>query len=280
MSLFRSRQAPARKPRTRLRLDPMEDRTVMSVTATFDGSTLRVIGDSNANTIRIDTYAGSEAVMVHADGRYIPLGSSGFAVPARRIEVFAGAGNDTVHTSGIPNFRGSIAFWGGDGNDTLSLASGYISRYSFSNLYGEAGNDILVGGDGNDTLRGDGPYLIYSGGRDVLIGGRGADTLMGDSDEDLLIGGYTDFDRQFSSLNQIRGWWQRTDLTYRQRWQGLLYNWHGYTGPRLDDLTVHTDAHRDDMWGGHGMDYFYTDPNQDDVKDTGGSGETLAWIWR
>ena len=58
------------------------------------------------------------------------------------------------------------------------------TRFSFSSLFGDAGNDYLYGGYGNDTLNGsDGDDQLYgdynatdtvNGGNDSIIGGDGA----------------------------------------------------------------------------------------------------------
>lgn len=262
-------------------LETLEDRLALSVSAAFINGTLHINGDSNVNNIRIEDYRGTAAVRVFADGAYLQLSSSGsYAVAPSNIIVNAGGHNDTVWTTGIPNYRGSLTMYGGEGNDLLSLASPYVTRYSSLNLYGQGGDDILVGGDGNDYLSGDGPYLFYTGGRDVLIGGRGGDTLEGGANDDLLIAGYTDFDRSHSQLRDVFGWWIRYDRTYEQRAEGLLYNRHYYSGPRLNDISVHTDASVDTLVGGLDRDFFYADPNQDSVPDFARDGQWWAFIWR
>ena len=69
-----------------------------------------------------------------------------------KAEVYAGAGNDTLHGADKDD-----VLYGEDGDDKL---------------YGKGGNDRLYGGDGAD-------YLYAGAGNDVLSGGKGADRLHG-----------------------------------------------------------------------------------------------------
>ncbi|MFJ1706035.1 calcium-binding protein [Kitasatospora sp. NPDC088346] len=99
-------------------------------------------------------------------------------------------GDDTVlidRPDGTPG--GSSLHWitviGGTGSDRISNATALRS-----NLFGDAGDDVLqggrdadviVGGAGDDVLRG-GP------GDDTLLGGSGRDTLLGEDGRDQLYG--------------------------------------------------------------------------------------------
>jgi len=88
----------------------------------------------------------------------------------------AGADSITLYISGTAH--------GGDGNDTISSASGTGTL-----LYGDAGNDYLTGdsvtlygGDDNDTLEGTGTLDGGAGndiinGQGTLVGGTGADVI-------------------------------------------------------------------------------------------------------
>lgn len=80
-------------------------------------------------------------------------------------------------------------FYGGDGNDLIfadPLNSGSpgnwtpVSNGFIDNLFGGAGNDLLVGGGGNDVLDG-------GTGNDMLIGGYGNDTLTGGAGQDRFV---------------------------------------------------------------------------------------------
>ncbi len=111
----------------------------------------------------------------------------------RRMEaarLFGGAGNNTIDAS---LFQGTVNIYGAAGDDLL------IGSSSLSALIGDDGNDRLYSGRGNTTLRGGrgddllvGSYgddkLYGDDGRDVLMGGFGADFLYGGNNDDLLIG--------------------------------------------------------------------------------------------
>jgi len=132
-----------------------------------------------------------------------------------------GNGNDTVYYGvggTIRGLDGAGLNIGGDGTDTLVIASGSISfRTSWLNWYGIErfyghngddrvvgrdvgvdylmtggnGNDELVGAGGDDTLNGgNGNDLIRGGsGEDRINAGRGNDTIDGGAGHDVLIGG-------------------------------------------------------------------------------------------
>ncbi|MBM4071694.1 MAG: calcium-binding protein [Planctomycetes bacterium] len=279
MNLFRN--ASGLKPlkdkhKVNLQVERLDERLVPTVTATMnvDTGVLIVNGDGGDNNIKIERAGPSGLVRVLADGQYVNvLMSRG---PARRnvnpnaIEISGNGGNDTLWTDGIGGSWLDITMSGGRGDDLLSVAR---ANYHESMLIGGTGNDILVGGRSTDHLNG-------NAGRDILIGGRGADFLYGGTGQDFLMPAYTDFDLDMRALRQIRDYWARTDLNYNQRVNGLLNSTAGYTGRRVNDSTVHTDSHRDEMFGDADRDRFYSDFSQDDVRDTGGTRERLTDIWR
>ncbi len=77
----------------------------------------------------------------------------------------------------------SGAFYGGDGTDTLSSATGAY-------LYGDAGNDTLTGVAGNDTFDGGlgGDEFHGGAGNDKLTGREGDDRLFGEDGDDHITG--------------------------------------------------------------------------------------------
>ncbi len=271
----RTHSKQARRGRSMgLAVESLETRLMMSVTASYDNGALVVNGDGQNNYIRIENGGYLGGVRVFADGQYINIAYGEFSelsISPLAIEIYGSGGNDTLWTDSIYNFRGEVLMDGGDGNDLLSMA--HAANYRESMLIGGSGRDILVGGRHTDRLHG-------NAGRDVLIGGRGADFLYGGDAEDLLVPGYTNFDLDMVALREIRAFWARTDLSYAQRVDSLLYGRNGYTGNALNESTVHTDSHRDEMFGDAALDCFFSDFGQDDVRDTGGTGERLNEIWR
>ena len=88
--------------------------------------------------------------------------------------------------------RGSGATYRGNGWDNV-LASELASGQSAA-FYGMDGNDTLTGAAGNETLSGDGgnDHLSGGSGNDVLMGGDGADTLVAGTGNDTQQGGLGD----------------------------------------------------------------------------------------
>jgi hypothetical protein len=101
---------------------------------------------------------------------------------------------------------------------------------NITNVTGSVGNDLLVG-DGNANV------LIGGTGRNVLIGGAGSDTLDASrsSNDNILIGGRTDWDLNRDALDAIMAEWDRTDLGFSDRRSDLL---NGSNGQGLAPLNV------------------------------------------
>ena len=139
---------------------------------------------------------------------------------------------------------------GGSGNDML------LGDDQDNELNGQSGDDIVVGGSGDDTLNG-------NRGLDVLIGGAGSDTINGGQDEDVLFAASTIYDRLPSTLAGIRRTWADRTATYGQRISTLTA-----PNPRLslNDQSVLSDRHVDNVFGGTGFDWFWTDTDEE-VKD-------------
>ncbi|HXA37669.1 MAG TPA: calcium-binding protein [Phenylobacterium sp.] len=123
-------------------------------------------------------------------------------------EVHAGAGNDTIIGTTVPDYlrgddgddliQGGPAFDdinGNKGNDTIDGGSGgsdwlvggqgddmITAHHSDNLIYGNLGNDTLIGGDGHDIMRG-------GQGDDSIVGGSGNDFISGDRGNDTESGG-------------------------------------------------------------------------------------------
>ena len=94
----------------------------------------------------------------------------------RTLQIFGGAGDDTIRIDIPGNTR--LATWlsGGAGDDRITGGPGA------DRIDGGPGRDTLNGGDGPDTISG-------NAGDDDVIGGRGNDWLAGDGGTDTLRGG-------------------------------------------------------------------------------------------
>jgi hypothetical protein len=139
-------------------------------------------------------------------------------------------------------------------------ASGGV--FHIANVTGSVGNNFLVG-DANANV------LIGGTGRSVLIGGPGGDTLDASRsmDDNLLIGGRTDWDMNIAALNAIFAEWARTDLGFSDRRSELLNGSNGQgqtplnqvsgqlilltlaTNPQSNNGTVHADGTNDVLIG-------------------------------
>jgi len=144
------------------------------------------------------------------DGISAIAGAGGSMIIASAISggvLLSISGSGDASALGIENIR----LVGDDGDDSLSIASGFgagaLATLAFT-LSGGAGHDTLIGAEDDDTLRGDdgndqlfagfgddrgdgglGDDLIKSGpGKDTLLGGEGDDTLGASNRADLLRG--------------------------------------------------------------------------------------------
>jgi RTX calcium-binding nonapeptide repeat (4 copies) len=114
-----------------------------------------------------------------------------------------------------------------------------------------------------------------------LIGGAGADTLRGGGNDDILIGGSSDYDANVAALLAVLKEWGRTDADYTTRVKhlnGTLSG--GLNGSyRLTATTVHDDAAADSLFGEAGTDWFFAQkkgpPPKDQVNDQG-TGEVVT----
>ena len=82
----------------------------------------------------------------------------------------------------------------------------------------------------------------------MLIGGLGKDRLVGNDGDDLLIGGTTAFNGNYSALNGIMALWA-ANLSYQQRVTNL--------SATLNDASVFDDAAADKLTGSAGTDWFF-----------------------
>lgn len=216
-----------RSPRRLPKVEQLESRTVLAVTAAYAGGVVTITGDSSANTIDIDYVEDNGNLYFTLNGDL--LGSTGGVVTSfvdallasdvDEVNIYAGAGDDTIDLLDVnTNAFLSLATvpilfrsYGGDGDDDI-----YGSSQAFSGdgdpvtdyIHGEAGNDwlagsngidVIEGGDGNDSLHGEsGSDILYGGSGDDLLtggaysdlmyGGSGSDTLYGEDGDDWLYG--------------------------------------------------------------------------------------------
>jgi Ca2+-binding RTX toxin-like protein len=155
-------------------LEPLEERVVFSVTASFSSTTgvLTVFGDAGNNTIVVSRDAAGK-LLVNGGAIAIQGGSATVANTAL-IQIFGQDGNDALSLDETNGALPSANLFGGAGNDTLTGGSGNDL------LFGQDGNDVLLGKGGNDQLYG-------GNGNDTLTGGAGNDSVFGEAGNDLMI---------------------------------------------------------------------------------------------
>src|SRR5262249_28671774 len=95
-------------------------------------------------------------------------------------------------------------------------------------------------------------------GRNLLIGGLGADVLQGWVEQDILIGGTTNYDQNAIALRAIMSEWTRTELDYATRIAQLNGSQAGGTNGAflLNATTVHDDGATNVLFGGQDLDWF------------------------
>lgn len=180
-----SRKSTNRKPST-LRMEPLEQRNLMSVNKLFfSGNTLCVQADNNATSVTV-TDAGTNYKIndLSTNRSWLYAKSS-----VGSVEFQGGAGNDrfvnwiaNLNVRGF-GYGGNDHFEGWNGNDTFAGGAGddTIKGYGGNDvIWGEAGNDTLLGMIGDDQL-------IGGDGYDHLNGGAGNDKMWGGNNDDVLI---------------------------------------------------------------------------------------------
>ncbi len=151
-----------RRSQNQLRLEPLEDRKLMSIS--FDGY----------DTMYITGTAYSDHVVVSVGG----------TPTDKRIIVEE---NGVITGNFNADYVRGIAFSGLQGNDFFENDTAL-----FSMAHGNQGNDTLIGGSFEDELYGDddNDYLNGRGFIDYVVGGNGNDYLDGGSDgfHDMIWG--------------------------------------------------------------------------------------------
>lgn len=163
-------------------------------------------------------------------------------------------GNDTLYGGG-----GNDLIRGGNGNDIIvgnnvseidiNIFKNHVSDNigtildkiqvsdntltGINDIYGDAGDDIIIGGNNSD--------LIYGGkGNDYIYGGDGRNAIYGEAGNDIIIGGF-DNDRLFGGAGN-----------------DYLYGF-------ADDDTIDGGAGNDHIYGGGGNDRIETGKGNDTV---------------
>jgi hypothetical protein len=122
--------------------------------------TLTVVGTPGNDVISFD--AGSDSGLVMAAVSGVPTGRF---MPTGRLIAYGEDGNDQISVDEAIALTAILD--GGEGNDEI---------------FGGAGDDLLLGGGGSDRLTG-------AAGNDFLAGGQGTDRIVGSAGHDVLVAG-------------------------------------------------------------------------------------------
>ena len=241
---------------------------------------LVIVGSQGPDTIKVKTKDDDYYKVSIGDRDTDVLRRGTVFGDVKRILVFAHGGNDRVTINDDVNF--TVEVWGGVGDDDIK---------------GGSGNDILMGESGNDNLWG-------GDGRDIVIGGTGADRIHGDANDDILIAGFTAFEKEFNLWAPME-FAPSTRLTFNQQrvaLEAIMSEWasnRNYdvrcnnirgsgsgTATRLNgnnffkmsdteitNNTVFDDSSVDQLWGDNGSDWFFANLDGergsalDEIKD-------------
>ena len=157
-------------------IEPLEGRRMLSATLAA-GGVLKLTGNAKNNQFSLfySAFFGGYVTNDAVQGQ-VGVAKTFAKAAVKRIEIVAGAGNDSYTFTGTGKIP--ITFKGGTGNDLFQVTAATGQAVA----YGEAGDDYLIGAEGHDKFFG-GP------GADELRGNKGNDTLQGDAGVDTLAGG-------------------------------------------------------------------------------------------
>jgi phosphodiesterase/alkaline phosphatase D-like protein len=175
----------------------------------------------------------------------------------------------------------ALVVYGQSANERIKVARN-LTLPAF--LFGGNGANVQIEGGGGPTVEvgGSGQNNHLKGGtdRNILIAGIGGGHLEGDGTDDILIGGYTDYDQNLTALEAVLNEWNRSDESYLQRVANLqnapataggqTVSPNGsYTAAKyLTASTVHDNGVVDKLEGNGGLDWFLgqlTDDKKDKV---------------
>jgi hypothetical protein len=295
---------------------PIQVGTGDTVTVGQNGSMAQVLGD-----VRIQGLLGQVPKQVTLDGsadpaRAVTLGSDptfGYLVsglannsqgqgrigllldPTTPVTIKTGVGNGVVRVrdlAGAPtlaldasrNGTNTLDYSAYQGTVQVILPLGMATGFGggiqhIENVTGSQGNNLIVG----DAS----PHVFIGGtGRNVIISGAGGGTLDASraTSDNILIGGYTDFDTIQPDLNAIFAEWTRPDLGFRDRFSDLTTGTNGLHKTPFNKVngklilltatTVHANTAADTLIGSNQTDpatgsrvhnWFFDDKDSDDM---------------
>jgi hypothetical protein len=236
------------------------------------GVIMTLAGDSSA----VNTLIGSNAPNMWTitdvnSGTLTSAALSGRVTFYSFQNLTGGPDDDTFAIRSGGSVAGTID--GGDGVNTLDYSTFYgnvevnLQMSSATNVGGGVqriqdvrgtsgpGYNILVGNGGNILIGG-------SGARNLLIAGGSESSLQAGENQDILIGGTTDYDTDPNALRAIMNEWTRTDEDYFTRVTNVAF---GIGVPALNQYTVTGNGGGNTLLGGADLSWFFGDPANDAI---------------
>lgn len=220
----------------------------------LEDGTLLVIGTAYDDNIDIhikDPNNGADQSKVKIKTKRVSgdIDTDWVASPTGVISRVVAYGLDGKDSIKVDDQQPGVSAWlfGGSGHDKLDAGKG---------------SAVLVGGDGNDELKG-------ADGHNILIGGKGNDKLDAGKGNAILIGGYTNYDDPSAS-----------NFTALDAVMAALTSGGATLPTLLNAATVHDDGAADVLSGGDGIDWFYANLVQDEIKKKKASDKavnTTGW---
>jgi Ca2+-binding RTX toxin-like protein len=168
-----------------------------------------------------------------ADTAYGGLGNDMIGGGAGNDRLFGEAGTDILHGE-----AGNDSLYGGSGDDTL------LGGADNDNLYGGPGQDLVSGGSGADNLHGgDGPDRMSGGIGDNLYGEAGDDVLIWDTEQVVVGLSGKEPDSNISGGDGYDTLQVNTDALYYTMVYSDLYDKGFQPGPLVSDLNVYRDLY-------------------------------------
>ena len=254
------------------------------------GRVLYVIGTDGKDDVNVRLGNGSNAEKLEVKARLtkgsqsVEFNSSYNPANVDRIFMFLAGEDDKVKIDKDVMIDSTL--YGGGGKDKLDGGGGrdlIFGEAGDDNLSGGRASDVLVGGDDNDKLRGgsDSGVDAEFDGRDILIGGRGNDDIKADKGDDLLIGGFTMYDNNDFALELLQREWI-SGRTYETRVNNIrsglgevLYGSGMMLKAGGNSKTVFDDNAQDELKGGSGRDWYFSDFGADENKRDKTSGRDI-----
>lgn len=213
-------------PRTApLVVEPLEDRMVFALDASFASGALTIVSDvdQDITVSLVSTLQGSQTVYEVKVNGVNPARSGGGVTLATEVTGISVTDSDFANKINLSAVRADrfvnipsssvVTIHAGGGNDTVwgtAFADSILAGDGDDTIDASYGNDTVFGGEGNDRLKtkdftdgGEGhgdDSLVGGGGNDTIDGGEGSDTIVGEGGADSLDGGEGDDGYDFDVL--------------------------------------------------------------------------------